>query len=65
MTTPPIPPKNTRETWIVLVKMSKYMQTISYGDLAEEIGKLTGNTPPAAQSLNYPLGHIRDHVCRD
>jgi len=57
-------PKNTREAFEVLVEVSKYMQTISYEELAIEIGKKTKNTPPANLSLNYPLGHIRDELCR-
>jgi len=55
--------KNTIEAFEVLVEVSKYMQTITYEDLAIEVGKKTG-TVPAAVSLAKPLGEIRDDLCR-
>ncbi len=57
-------PLNTREAWIVLAEVSKYMQTISYIDLAVEISKLRPDkVQPAAVSLAVPLGYIRDSIC--
>jgi len=58
-------PKNTREAWIVLAEVSKYMQTIEYKELADEIAKITHEPPPAAVSLGVPLGYIRDSICRE
>jgi hypothetical protein len=57
-------PKNSKESYGILKRCAAYMYTISYEDLAKEIGELRGDKGPAPVSLNQPLGFIRDKVCR-
>ena len=52
------PPKNTDEVLNVLKRCARNMHTITYGDLAQEVGL------PDARSIRYPLGYIRDEICR-
>lgn len=52
------PPKNTREVLAVLKRRAHDMRTIAYGDLAQEVGL------PDGRSIRYPLGYIRDEICR-
>ena len=51
-------PKNTAPVLDVLKRCARDMRTIDYGDLAQEVGL------PDARSIRYPLGHIRDKICR-
>lgn len=57
-------PKNSKEAFEALKRCAAYMYTITYEDLAKEIGRLRGDSGPAPVSLNLPLGFIRDQVCR-
>ena len=50
-------PMYTREVFKVLKQCAADMTTISYGDLAEQVGI-------HHLKINLPLGYIRDKVCR-
>ena len=53
---PKIPAK-TAEVLEVLKQRAADMRTITYGEIAEQCGL-------AAPGVGYPVGYIRDHVCR-
>lgn len=52
-------PKNTKAVLAVLKERAHTRNTITYGDLAEQIGL----TYKAALAMRSPLNYIRDHVC--
>lgn len=57
-------PANSEAAFEVLKECAKYMRTISYEDLGSEIGRKHGDAGPAPVSLRFPLGFIRDEICR-
>ena len=52
------PPKNTAAILRILKQCAHDMRTITYGDLAKEVGL------PDGRSVRYPLRYIRDEICR-
>lgn len=56
-------PKNSRAVFEHLKILAKKMRVESYGEIATAIGKAEGREI-APVSLNYPLGFIRDQICR-
>lgn len=56
-------PKNTRALFEHLQLLAKRMRVESYGEIATALGKAEGREI-APVSLSYPLGFIRDHICR-
>lgn len=56
-------PKNTRAVFDHLRFLAGRMRTATYGEIAETIGIDEGREI-APVSLRYPLGFIRDRVCR-
>ena len=56
-------PKNSRAVFEHLKVLAKRMRVESYGEIAEAIGEKE-NREIAPVSLNYPLGFIRDKICR-
>ena len=50
-------PKYTPEVLAELKRCAYEMTTITYGDLAEQVGAHQRN-------MNRPLGYIRDEICR-
>ena len=50
-------PAKTAEVLEVLKQCAKDMRTITYGEIAEQCGL-------AGPGTGYPLGYIRDQVCR-
>ena len=56
-------PKNSRAVFEHLKILAKRMRVESYGEIAEAIGKQE-DREIAPVSLNYPLGFIRDKICR-
>jgi hypothetical protein len=56
-------PKNSRAVFEYLKFLAKRMRVESYGEIALAIGKEEGHEI-APVSLNYPLGFIRDEICR-
>lgn len=56
-------PKNSRAVFEHLKVLASKMRVESYGEIAATIGKKENRTI-APVSLTYPLGFIRDHICR-
>jgi len=56
-------PKNSRAVFEHLKVLAKRMRTESYGEIATAIG-LADAREIAPISLRYPLGLIRDNICR-
>jgi len=56
-------PKNSRAVFEHLKSLAKRMRTESYGEIARAIGTKEAREI-APVSLNYPLGFIRDKICR-
>ena len=56
-------PKNSRAVFKYLKILAKKMRVESYGEIAAAIGEEEGREI-APVSLNYPLGFIRDQICR-
>jgi len=56
-------PKNSRAVFEHLKVLAKRMRVESYGEIAEAIGEQE-DREIAPVSLNYPLGFIRDSICR-
>jgi len=56
-------PKNCRAVFEHLKILAKKMRVESYGEIAEAIGEREGREI-APVSLSYPLGFIRDKICR-
>ena len=51
------PPAKTAEVLELLKQRADEMRTITYGEIAEQCGL-------AAPGVGYPVGYIRDQVCR-
>lgn len=56
-------PKNSRAVFEHLKLLAKQMRTESYGEIAASIG-LDESREIAPVSLRFPLGFIRDNICR-
>jgi len=56
-------PKNSQAVFEYLKVLAKRMRVESYGEIAAAIGEKE-EREIAPVSLNYPLGFIRDKVCR-
>ncbi len=56
-------PKNSRAVFEHLKVLAKRMRVESYGEIAADIGDKE-DREIAPVSLNYPLGFIRDQICR-
>lgn len=56
-------PKNTRAVFEHLKLLAGRMRVETYGEIAAAIGEDEGREI-APVSLNYPLGFIRDKICR-
>ena len=56
-------PKNSRAVFEHLKVLAERMRVESYGEIAEAIGEKE-DREIAPVSLNYPLGFIRDKICR-
>lgn len=56
-------PKNSQAVFEHLKMLASQMRVESYGEIAAAIGKAEGR-PIAPVSLSYPLGFIRDEICR-
>ena len=56
-------PKNTRAVFEHLRLLAKRMRVVTYGEIAEAIGR-SEQRQIAPVSLAYPLGFIRDEICR-
>lgn len=56
-------PKNSRQVFEYLKTLAARMRTESYGEIASAIG-LEESREIAPVSLRYPLGFIRDRICR-
>jgi hypothetical protein len=56
-------PKNTRAVFDHLKLLAKRMRVETYGEIATAIEKAAGHEI-APLSLRYPLGFIRDNICR-
>ena len=56
-------PKNTRAVFEYLRLLAKRMRVETYGEIAAAIGMKEGREI-APVSLSYPLGFIRDEICR-
>ena len=56
-------PKNSQAVFEHLKVLAKKMRVESYGEIAAAIGENEGRQI-APVSLNYPLGFIRDKICR-
>ncbi|HEX8691669.1 MAG TPA: hypothetical protein VF746_04565 [Longimicrobium sp.] len=56
-------PKNTRAVFEHLKVLAEQMRVESYGEIAAAIGMAEGRKI-APVSLSYPLGFIRDKICR-
>jgi hypothetical protein len=56
-------PKNSRQVFEYLKLLAVRMRTESYGEIASAIG-LQEAREVAPISLRYPLGFIRDMICR-
>ena len=50
------PPAKTQEVFEFLKKCAKHMRTVTYGEIASEVGI-------AAVGIGYQLGYIRDVIC--
>ena len=57
-------PKNSEAVFRHLVSLAEMMRVESYGEIAGAIGEAEGRVI-APVSLRYPLGFIRDHICRE
>lgn len=57
-------PKNSRAVFEHLKLLAKQMRVATYGEIAAAIGEKEGREI-APVSLNYPLGFIRDNICRE
>jgi|ADurb_Met_02_Slu_FD_contig_41_926536_length_679_multi_1_in_0_out_0_2 hypothetical protein len=51
-------PAKTKEVFEYLKACAAQMRTVNYGEIAESVGL-------PAIGLAYPLGYIRDHICRE
>jgi len=56
-------PKNSQQVFEYLKTLASRMRTATYGEIASAIG-LEEDREIAPISLNYPLGFIRDQICR-
>lgn len=56
-------PKNSEAVYLHLVELAAMMRVESYGEIADAIGAAE-NRKIAPISLRYPLGFIRDKICR-
>jgi hypothetical protein len=56
-------PKNSQAVFEHLKDLAKRMRTESYGEIAQAIG-ISESRKVAAVGLRYPLGFIRDRICR-
>ena len=56
-------PKNSHEVFQYLKSLAEQMRVETYGEIAAAVGKKQGRKI-AAISLKYPLGFIRDRICR-
>jgi hypothetical protein len=56
-------PKNSREVFQYLKLLAEQMRVETYGEIASAVGKKHGRKI-AAIGLSYPLGFIRDRICR-
>jgi hypothetical protein len=57
-------PKNSRAVFEHLKLLAKRMRVATYGEIALAIGERE-DREIAPVSLNYPLGFIRDNICRE
>ena len=56
-------PKNSRAVFLHLKRLARQMRVESYAEIAAAIGR-EENREIAPISLRYPLGFIRDEICR-
>ena len=56
-------PKNSRQVFDHLKLLAKRMRVETYGEIATAIGQAE-DREIAAVSLSFPLGFIRDKICR-
>ena len=56
-------PKNTKAVFEHLKLLARLMRTAPYGEIAAAIGRKE-HRMLAPLSLRFPLGFIRDHICR-
>jgi len=50
-------PAKTREVFEYLKRYASEMRTVTYGEVADGVGL-------AASGMGFPLGYIRDQICR-